>query len=94
MFVNAHLDDVVATADSVGLTMLQFQGDEGPVFCGEAARRTGCRVIKAASMRTRADLQALRSFATDYHLLDGAAPGLHGGTGRTFDWTLVNEHRG
>lgn len=94
VFVNAHLDEVVSTADSVGLTMLQFQGEEGPVFCGEAARRTGCRVIKASSLRTRADLQALHAFATDYHLLDGSAPGLHGGTGRTFDWKLVAEHRG
>ncbi len=94
MFVNAHLEEVVGLADALGLTMLQFHGDEGPAYCGQAARRTGCSVIKGASLRTRADLQALRTYATDFHLLDGAAAGLRGGTGRTFDWSLVAEHRG
>ena len=48
MFVNPTLAELARTADAVGLTMLQLHGDEGPAFCTEAARRTGCRVIKAA----------------------------------------------
>src|SRR5207245_922153 len=59
VFVNATLDHVTQIADAAGLTMLQLHGDEGPVYCGEAARRTGCKVIKAARVRTRADVQAL-----------------------------------
>src|SRR5690349_7141011 len=47
VFVNPTLDHVAATAEEVGLTMVQLHGDEGPAFCGESARRTGCRVIKA-----------------------------------------------
>ena len=52
MFVNATLDHVAATADAVGLTMLQLHGDEGPAYCAEAARRTGCRIIKAVRVRS------------------------------------------
>jgi len=59
VFVNPTLEEVARTADSVGLTMLQLHGEEGPVFCGEAARRTGCKVIKAARVRSGADIQAL-----------------------------------
>ena len=33
VFVNATLDHVAQTADAVGLTMLQFHGDEGPAYC-------------------------------------------------------------
>jgi phosphoribosylanthranilate isomerase len=58
VFVNPTLDQVARAADTAGLTMLQFHGEEGPVFCGEAARRTGCRVIKAARVRSGADIQA------------------------------------
>lgn len=94
VFVNATPEEVARTADSVGLTMLQLHGDEGPVFCGEVARRTGCKVIKAARVRSRADIQALTPFRTDYHLLDGHAPGLRGGTGETFAWELARSHRG
>lgn len=89
VFVNATLDHVAQTADGVGLTMLQFHGDEGPVYCAEAARRTGCRVIKAARVRSRADVQALAPFHTDFHLLDSYTAGVPGGTGETFSWELA-----
>ncbi len=94
VFVNASLDELAWRADSVGLTMVQLHGDEGPAFCAEVARRTGCKVIKAMRVRSRADIQALSSFHTDYHLLDSYAPGLPGGTGETFAWELARAHRG
>ena len=89
VFVNATLDHVAATAETVGLTMLQLHGDEGPAYCAEAARRTGCKVIKAARVRSRADVQALASFHTDYHLLDSYSAAVPGGTGETFSWELA-----
>ena len=94
VFVNAELDELAWIADSIGLTMIQLHGDEGPAFCAEVARRTGCKVIKAARVRSRADIQALSSFHTDYHLLDSYVPGWAGGTGETFAWELARAHRG
>jgi phosphoribosylanthranilate isomerase len=92
VFVNATLEEVAQAADGIGLTMLQLHGDEGPAFCGEAARRTGCRIIKAARVRSRADIQALSAFHTDFHLLDSYAHGIPGGTGETFAWELARGH--
>ncbi len=94
VFVNPALDEVAAISDAVGLTVLQMHGDEGPVFCAEAARRTGCKVIKAVRVRSGADIQALASFHTDYHLVDSYAPGARGGTGETFAWEIARAHRG
>ncbi|HEU0023813.1 MAG TPA: hypothetical protein VFQ12_04250, partial [Thermoleophilaceae bacterium] len=62
VFVNATLDEVAATADRCGLAMLQLHGDEGPAYCQEAARRTGCRVVKAARVRDAAQVRGLRPF--------------------------------
>ena len=93
VFVNETLDRVATTADQVGLTVVQLHGDEGPAFCAEVARRTGLKVIKAARVRSAADLIALEPFHTDFHLLDAHAPGRRGGTGETFDWTLVARRR-
>jgi phosphoribosylanthranilate isomerase len=92
VFVNATLDQVARAADEIGLSLLQLHGDEGPAFCGEAARRTGCRVIKAARVRSGADIQALSAFHTDFHLLDSYARGIPGGTGETFAWDLARAH--
>jgi phosphoribosylanthranilate isomerase len=94
VFVNPTLDEVASMADAVGLSMLQLHGDEGPAFCAEAARRTGCRVIKAVRVRSRADIQAQGPIQTDSHLLDSHSPGRWGGTGETFSWELTRAHRG
>jgi phosphoribosylanthranilate isomerase len=94
VFVNPTLGQVAQAADEIGLTMLQFHGDEGPSFCAEAGRRTGCRVIKAARVRSRADIQSLAAFHTDFHLLDSYTRGVPGGTGETFAWELARAHGG
>jgi phosphoribosylanthranilate isomerase len=93
VFVNPTLDELAATADAVGLTMLQLHGQEGPSFCTEAARRTGCKVIKAARVHSGAEIQALAAYHTDFHLLDSYHAGVPGGTGETFAWDLAPEHR-
>lgn len=93
VFSNATLDDVARTADAVGLTMVQLHGDEGPAYCAEAARRTGCKVIKAVRVRSGEQIQALTTFHTDYHLLDSYVPGKPGGTGESFAWELARAHQ-
>jgi phosphoribosylanthranilate isomerase len=103
VFVNAPLEQVVAVSEDLGLTMLQLHGDEGPSFCAEATRRNGARVIKAAQVSGPGDVRDLERFHVDFHLLDARAPPsvggdphrqtLRGGTGETFDWTLLAARR-
>jgi phosphoribosylanthranilate isomerase len=98
VFVNAPLEQVVETSEELGLSMLQLHGDEGPSFCAEATRRNGARVIKAAQVSGPGDVRDLERFHVDFHLLDARArtperQGLRGGTGETFDWTLLAARR-
>ena len=93
VFVNRPLDEVAAIADACALSMLQLHGDEGPAYCDEAARRTGCKVMKAIQVRDKSSIRALRAFHVDYHLVDAHHPDLRGGTGETFDWDLVGKRR-
>lgn len=94
VFVNASLDRVGSVADQVGLTMVQLHGDEGPAYCAEVARRTGARVVKAMRVNSRADMQALDAFHTDFHLLDSRSAGPRAVAGEPFDWSLARGHRG
>jgi phosphoribosylanthranilate isomerase len=92
VFVNATLDEVAEAADRCRLSLLQLHGDEGPAYCREAARRTGCRVMKAGRVRNAADIRKLQPFHTDFHVLDAYSPRTPGGTGETFNWELVRLH--
>jgi len=94
VFVNTPLEHVIALSEDLGLTMLQFNGEEGPAFCAEATRRNGARVIKAAQVSGPGDIRDLERFHVDFHLLDARSKdpskrALRGGTGETFDWSLV-----
>jgi phosphoribosylanthranilate isomerase len=93
VFVNSTLDEVAQAAEQEQLTMLQLHGDEGPAFCAEAARRTGCKVIKALRVRSAADVRAAEAYRTDFHLLDAYRPDSPGGTGQSFDWELAADRR-
>ena len=92
VFVNAALDEVVATAEAANLSMLQLHGDEGPSYCEEVRRRSGLKVIKAARVKGAASIRALSACRTDLHMLDAHVEGQPGGTGESFDWSLAAEH--
>jgi phosphoribosylanthranilate isomerase len=93
VFVNATLDEIAQVSERVGLTLVQLHGEEGPAFCGEVARRTGARTIKAVSVRGLFSVRDLERFHTDFHLADGYTPGTRGGTGERFDWSLLSKRR-
>jgi phosphoribosylanthranilate isomerase len=92
VFVNATLDEIAYAADRCALAIVQLHGDEGPAFSREVARRTGCKVMKAARVKDAGSIRALTSYEVDYHLLDAYRPGHVGGTGETFEWELAKAH--
>ncbi|HWP32518.1 MAG TPA: phosphoribosylanthranilate isomerase [Solirubrobacterales bacterium] len=93
VFVNPELDEVAKAVEGAGLTMVQLNGAEGPQLCAEVARRTGVKVIKAIHVASAAEVHGAEAFRTDFHLFDRRGKGLWGGTGQSFDWTLLREHR-
>jgi phosphoribosylanthranilate isomerase len=93
VFVNPELEEVAKAVEDSALTMVQLNGEEGPSFCAEVARRTGVKVIKAIHVSSAADIHAAEAFRTDLHLFDRRTGDLWGGTGESFDWGLLRERR-
>ncbi|HEY2536808.1 MAG TPA: phosphoribosylanthranilate isomerase [Solirubrobacteraceae bacterium] len=98
VFVDASLEELTERSEELSLTMLQLHGEEGPAFCAEARRRTGARVIKAVQVAGPGDVRALERYHVDFHLADARARtpakrDLRGGTGETFDWSLLTARR-
>ena len=87
LFVDATEDDVREVIAAAPVGLLQFHGSESPQFC----RRFGLPYMMAARVRPGTDLL---QYARDYHdakalLLDAYVEGTHGGTGQSFDWSLI-----
>lgn len=93
VFVNPELDEVAKAVEDANLTMVQLNGAEGPQLCAEVARRAGVKVIKAIHVASAAEIHAAEAYRTDFHLFDRRGKGLWGGTGESFDWSLLREHR-
>jgi len=87
VFVDPRPGDVEAVLAAVPLQLLQFHGDESPQFCEAFA----LPYMKAVRVRPGLDLvqYASRFSRAKALLLDAFVQGAHGGTGQSFDWSLV-----
>jgi len=85
LFVNPSQEEINRVLNACPIGVLQLHGDESAEFCQSQARR----VIKAVPVQNAADLKKAKRFPCPV-LLDAKAPaGVYGGTGETFDWSLL-----
>ena len=78
VFVNEVWERVAGIAADVGLTALQFHGDESPAYCSEWPGKT---VIKALRVRDRHGAAVAATYSVDFILADAYVEGRFGGTG-------------
>jgi phosphoribosylanthranilate isomerase len=93
LFLDAEPMFVQQVLAQVPLDLLQFHGTESPAYCQQFQRP----YIKAVGMQGLQALGGLSAYAEQYthakgFLLDSHALGAAGGTGETFDWSLVPQH--
>jgi len=87
LFVNPSEEEVRSVLRQVPLSALQFHGEEAPEFCAQF----GLPYLKAVRVRPGVDLIqcAARYDGAQGLLLDAFIEGTHGGTGASFDWSLI-----
>jgi len=93
VFVNEELRRVAETVRECGLGYVQLHGAESPAYCRElAALIAPCRVLKAIRVgdQTSAGEVAPYHDVVGGYLLDTYQKNAVGGTGQTFDWTLID----
>jgi phosphoribosylanthranilate isomerase len=94
VFVNASLESVMETVSRFGLDAVQLHGNESPQMCGRV-KAQGVKVLKAFHPKSSADFEATKAYEAtcDYFLFDTPSVA-HGGSGRKFDWTLLDDYTG
>lgn len=76
------------------LDKIQLHGNESPGFCQEI-RKFGLPVIKSLPVIPVSELTDWTVYqdAADYLLFDTACKG-YGGSGKSFDWSLLEQYKG
>lgn len=90
LFVNPSAAEVYSVLERVRPAMLQFHGEEAPVFCAQF----GVPYVKACRVRPGVDLlEYLRPFSGAAGWLLDSHVEEYGGVGERFDWSLVPAER-
>ncbi|MBB1411287.1 MULTISPECIES: bifunctional indole-3-glycerol-phosphate synthase TrpC/phosphoribosylanthranilate isomerase TrpF [Pseudoalteromonas] len=90
VFVNATIADVVNHAQSLKLAAVQLHGQEDAVYINELRPLlpSNCQIWKAQAVK---DSLPTPVNGVDRHLYDTHSDTQAGGTGKTFDWSILKE---
>lgn len=90
LFVNANQAQVETVCHAVPLSLLQFHGDETPAQCSQIAQAVQRPFLRAARVTPALDLlKFAQQYAFSGRLLLDAFAEDYGGTGKSFDWSLI-----
>jgi phosphoribosylanthranilate isomerase len=87
VFVNADYDEICALRDRVGFSHVQLHGDESPALLNQLLPYA----FKAVKVRGASAVDEAACYGGECVLLDAYVPGVAGGTGEGFDWTVAKQ---
>ena len=90
VFYNQPKQEVQATAKKLGLRILQFHGDEPALYCRSFIDQ-GYQVIKTFRIKDAMSLKRLDEYNVTAFLFDTFSKDEKGGSGKTFDWNLIED---
>ncbi|HUW63920.1 MAG TPA: phosphoribosylanthranilate isomerase [Spirochaetia bacterium] len=86
VFVDRPREEVLTVARAVGLQVLQFSGTEDPAYCRSFDRFPVIKAVPVRDLRFREQALAYQRCTI---LLETWVPGVAGGSGCSFDWSLA-----
>lgn len=92
VFQDHKLDDILSLVQKHGLTGVQLHGDESVEFVQKLRTQLPekCLLSKVVSIREGDGLPEIPEYSVDEVLLDTQVGSLKGGTGQSFDWSLIS----
>ncbi len=90
VFANQPKQEVEQIASQLQLKWLQFHGEETSRYCDYFTEKK-YKVIKSFRIKDRLSLKRLDEYNVDAFLFDTYSAKSLGGTGETFDWTIIDD---
>ena len=94
VFVNPTLYEIQKRMETFDFSYIQLHGSESAEFCQAVREKTGCKVIKAISISSEADLALADQYEgfADLLLFDTKCTSF-GGSGKQFSWDILRDYR-
>lgn len=91
VFVNSPMESILSLAEDGTIDLIQLHGDEDNAYLLELKKRLSSPtpIIKAVRVQEAEDMTQAEKLPADFLLFDTYTKGLYGGSGRTFDWTMI-----
>ncbi|HEY4325814.1 MAG TPA: phosphoribosylanthranilate isomerase [Mucilaginibacter sp.] len=92
VFVNESTERINNLIDQYNFNAIQLHGDESPEFCNSFKNKVS--VIKAFGLNSDFNFEQLTAYKNkvDLFLFD-TKTNIHGGSGKTFDWSILNKYK-
>lgn len=93
VFVNESLDEILKKTELFQLSAIQLHGQESTEFVRILSEKTDCELWKVVSVKDSVDWKSLESYLPFIsRFLFDTASASHGGTGRKFDWAVLETY--
>ena len=91
VFVNEDINRIAMLCRSGIIDLIQLHGDEDESYIQHLKAQVQSPIIKAVRMKNSTALTQKTLSAGDYLLLDAYHKTQYGGSGETFDWSLIRD---
>lgn len=91
VFVNDDPTHIALLANRGVIDLIQLHGSESAAYIQRLRTMTAAPIICALRVGKQTDIKRAESNLVDFLLLDTYTKDAYGGSGRTFDWSLIGE---
>ena len=91
VFVNDDPTHIALLANRGVIDLIQLHGSESAAYIRRLRTMTAAPIICALRVGKQTDIKRAESNLVDFLLLDTYTKDAYGGSGRTFDWSLIGE---
>jgi len=89
VFVNEEIEKINELCNFQVIDVIQLHGDENEDYIRRLKNHVSNKIIKAVRVKELNDIEKAMEFSCDYLLFDTYHEKEYGGTGKTFDWSMI-----
>lgn len=90
VFVNEDINQIIRLCKHNIIDVIQLHGDEEEKEINDIRSKVSNPIIKAIRVHAMEDIKKAKDYTADFLLFDAYHQDQYGGSGLTFDWSMVN----